>query len=76
MKEFAIKHSYFSGFLVFIIVTSFGIALGFQILEWRDYTGLDAGYFILLAMMASFLIGVFSRLFAALFLQKKKDELA
>jgi len=76
MKKFAIEHLYLSGFLVFIFVTSFGIGLGILIAKWRNYDGLDAGYFILLMMGASLLLGVFSGLFTALFLEKKKNKLA
>lgn len=70
------EHLYLSGFLVFIIITSFGTGLGFLIPRWRNYDGLDAGYFILLMMGASLLLGVFSGLFTALFLEKKKNKLA
>lgn len=70
------EHLYLSGFLVFIIITSFGTCLGFLIPRWRNYEGLNAGYFILFTMMASLLIGVFSGLFTALILEKRKNKLA
>jgi len=76
MKKFAVQHLYFSGFLVFIIVTSLGLGLGFLVIKWRNYEGLGAGYFAVGTMMVSLLSGVFSGLFAALFLEKKRDRLA
>ena len=72
MKKFAIQHLYLAGFLVLIFITSFGIGLSILITKWRNYEGLDAGYFILFMMGASLLLGVFAGLFAALFLEKRK----
>ncbi|MDQ3491337.1 MAG: hypothetical protein M3449_09790 [Acidobacteriota bacterium] len=74
MKKLAIEHHYLSGFLVFLIVTSFGSGIGFLISHWQNYEALDGGYFILLSMKASLLCGVFSGLFAALFLEKKSNK--
>ncbi len=76
MKKLAIQHPYLSGFIVFVTVTFLGTILGFLIPELRNYSGMDAGIFILLAMMASLLSGVMSGLITSLILEKKKNKLS